>query len=183
MISKVYSISIDGRNYSAACQTELQYAAAWEKVLSHAYENRLGVRCWCRGRGPKLLAPKKYATRFGSARYGQSGAEHVSGCGYHSWSHDRRGMQAYGKDAIEEMESGGVRLNRPVGLPLFEPSLQSGREPALRPVPTEVRDAGLSLYGLLQLVWHVAQMNAWHPRIEGTRKPRLVGHFLDKAVA
>ena len=183
MTSKVYSVSIDGRNYSGAFQTEPQYSAAWEKVLSHAHENRLGVRCCCMGRGQKLLAPKKYATRYGLARYGQSGPEHAADCVYHSWSHDRSGMQAYGRDAIEDMESGGVRLNRPVGLPLSEPSLQSGREPALRPVPTEVRDAGLSLYGLLQLVWHVAQMNVWHPRIEGTRRPRLVSHFLDKAVA
>ena len=181
MTSKVYSVSIDGRNYSAAFQTESQYSPAWEKVLSHARENKLTVRCCCMGRGQKLLAPKKYANRHGLARYGQSGPEHAADCVYHSWSQDRSGMQAYGKDAIEDMESGGVRLNRPVGLPLSEPSLQSGREPALRQVPIDVRDAGLSLYGLLQLVWHVAQMNVWHPRMEDTRKPRLVSHFLDKA--
>jgi hypothetical protein len=183
MTSKVYSVSIDGRNYSAAFQTESQYSAAWEKVLAHAHENKLSVRCCCMGRGQKLLAPKKYAARFGLARYGQSGPEHAADCVYHSWSHDRSGMQAYGKDAIEDMESGGVRLNRPVGLPLTDAPLQSGREPALRPVPTEVRDAGLSLYGVLQLVWHVAQMNVWHPKMEGTRKPRLVSHFLDKAAS
>jgi len=181
MSSKVYSVSIDGRNYSAAFQTESQYSAAWEKVLSQAHENKLTVRCCCMGRGQKLLAPKKYANRYGLARYGQSGPEHAADCVYHSWSHDRSGMQAYGKDAIEDMESDGVRLNRSVGLPLSEPSLQSGREPPLRQVPIDVRDAGLSLYGLLQLVWHVAQMNVWHPRMEGTRKPRLVSHFLDKA--
>lgn len=181
MTSKVYSVSIDGRNYSAAFQTGSQYSPAWEKVLSHAHENKLTVRCCCMGRGQKLLAPKKYANRYGLARYGQSGPEHSADCVYHSWSHDRSGMQAYGKDVIEDMESGGVRLNRPVGLPLSEPSLQSGMEPALRQVPVDVRDAGLSLYGMLQLVWHVAQMNVWHPRMEGTRKPRLVSHFLDKA--
>jgi hypothetical protein len=133
------------------------------------------------GRGQKLLAPKKYANRYGLARYGQSGPEHAADCVYHSWSHDRSGMQGYGRDAIEDIESGGVRLNRPVGLALSDPSIQSGRELALRQVPTEVRDAGLTLYGLLQLVWHVAQMNVWHPRMEGSRKPRLVSHFLDKA--
>ena len=34
MTSKVYFVSIDGRNYSAAFQTESQYSAAWEKVLA-----------------------------------------------------------------------------------------------------------------------------------------------------
>ncbi|SMP81549.1 hypothetical protein SAMN06295970_1458 [Noviherbaspirillum suwonense] len=63
MTSRVYSVSIDGRNYSAAFQTESQYSAAWEKVLSHAHETKLSVRCCCMGRGQKLLAPKKYANR------------------------------------------------------------------------------------------------------------------------
>ena len=41
MTSRVYSISIDSRNYSAAFQTESQYSAAWDKALSHAHENKL----------------------------------------------------------------------------------------------------------------------------------------------
>jgi hypothetical protein len=45
-------------------------------------------------------------------------------------------MQAYGKDAIENIEIGGVLLNRPVGLALTDPSLQSGREPTFWSGPT-----------------------------------------------
>ncbi|MBK4738658.1 DUF1173 family protein [Noviherbaspirillum pedocola] len=183
MTTKRYSISIDGQNYSAAFQTEPQYALAWEKVLSQAHEKKSPVKCCCMGRGQKVLVPKKYANRYGLARYGQSGPEHSTDCIYHSWSHDRSGMQAYGKDAIEDLDSGGVRLNRPVGLALDVPSLPSGIEPGLRPVPTEVRDATLSLYGLLHLIWHVAQLNVWHAKMEGSRKPRLVSHFIEKAAA
>lgn len=142
---------------------------AWTLELSRAWAAGARMTCQCPGHGDRLL---RFDAGGRLRREAGTGFEHVPACVFHFPSLALSGMASYGAEIQLGDVAGEWRLK--VG-PVVDCPLE-GFQRAPEPPPQL-----FSLRALLDLLWLVAGLNGWSPRVQPGRTVREVHDQLQRA--
>lgn len=140
--------------------------------------------CLCR---PEEMLPLYIAKKqhFYLARMPGSGAKHSPSCPFFEPPEAWTGRSVYRAGAIDEEDTGGVRVKLADGVGVVGASTASASAPA-DPSPVvegkPKKRGKLKLRGLLHLLWEEAGFNRWSPRMENKRNYYVLAKYLGQAM-
>lgn len=186
-MSQIFPVTLtiagETKRYTKEFQTAVEFAAPWKRVLARAHGNAY-FSCCCDGRGEKRLAVRNYegADSFGLARFPFTGAEHSKDCRFYAPDPGTSGLKSYEKGVVEQRPDGTLKVVLGVGL-VRKGSTSADTAPAAPPRPGSVGSSQrtMRLRGLLHLLWSEAEINVWHPRMDGKRDMGKVHWYLNVA--
>ena len=174
---------------TAAIRLPAQGVYSVEWLAAHPDETQRMLRsahgrhalCLCRRPHPKLYIARRSGTYY-LARFPESGASHAPQCASYTPDPAQCGRGAYAPGALTERPDGRVSVNLDAPLDVVPHDCPSSPSPRRASLFGTARE-GLSLTGLLHLLWDRAGFSRWSPAMLGRRHYRQVHRFLLEAAA
>jgi len=190
-IERLYPVEIrlgsECTQYSAAFQTQREYAAAWYSVLRKAHGKAI-VRCLCPGKGAKRISIHYIsdADTFYLARFPETRHEHSEDCIYHSRSTYSDCRWDVRKKAVENLPGGGIEIKLPIGVRKRSfKGIDRDKPRRFEPVEDDfsprTSKPATGLVDLLYLLWDKSRLNVWYPSMEGKRTCQRVAYWVKDA--
>lgn len=149
---RLYPVAIDGQRYDID-QMESSTPVAWQDVLAKAKEVSLAPICRCSGGDGIPLEIRINGASLNLKRKANTGHLHVPNCKFYKDRIEESGLQYYSSNVIRD----GDHL---IAVKFSDQGVEVGQE----------NIQGVSLKGLLHLIWHEGGLNAWKPAWSRHRK-------------
>lgn len=149
-----YPVQIGSERYVVS-ELETTQPLRWQELLAAAKHQQLAPVCRCRGGEGVALEIRGSGSKLFLKRKAHTGHLHIPACLYYKDRPETSGLRYYAADIIRPIAD-RVALPRPTATASEAPSDAAGNR----------RD--VSLQGLLSLLWHQAQLDAW---INGWQRP------------
>ena len=155
-----------------------QLGETWRDALEKAHRNTYGL-CLCLSDDQERpVCIRRKGKNLHLARFPDTSHLHHKKCQFYATSSEQSGRRGYSRDAIKNLENGGLRIKLARGLMPPKEVVGGNPQPLPRDRAPGERRSTMSLGGLLDLLWTEAELNTWRGDQPSKRWDLKVGNAL-----